>query len=236
MGRRSARRAVGADPVPRPAPRARRRRRRGAPPQRAVVGDRGGPSWRSPGAEHLPGYTRADRPPAAAAHGALPGEVPARRARPAGRSPQRSASTRHGATRTALPASSPRRWAWRCSARAAALVIGATEPISRRPAAPRSAIAVGCCSSASPPSPGSDACGPRLATAAFLGLAAADLYRVNAPPAADARLERAAPRAADGARVMARGDDPLRIYSDAVGRPPVPPFPDSFIGRSSICC
>ncbi|MEO8605252.1 MAG: hypothetical protein ABI629_21970 [bacterium] len=74
---------------------------------------------------------------------------------------------------------------------------------------------------------------PRLASAAFLLLAAADLYRVNARllPTLDwSELRRAPP--AIGA--MTRGDDPLRIYSDAVGRPAVAPFPDSVIQEQRL--
>lgn len=68
---------------------------------------------------------------------------------------------------------------------------------------------------------------PALAAGALLALAAADLYRVNGRllPTVDwSELRRVPPTL----QAMQRGDDPLRIYSDGVGRPPVAPFPDAF--------
>ncbi|MFN8645038.1 MAG: hypothetical protein U0802_26445, partial [Candidatus Binatia bacterium] len=68
---------------------------------------------------------------------------------------------------------------------------------------------------------------PAAAATALLLLAAADLYRVNGrllPTVAWSELRRV-PRTV---QAMTRGDDPLRIYSDGVGRPPVPAFPDAF--------
>ena len=74
---------------------------------------------------------------------------------------------------------------------------------------------------------------PQLAALGFLTVAAADLYRVNARllPTLDWGELRRVP---DSARVMAHGDDPLRIYSDAVGRPAVAPFPDSFVQEQHL--
>jgi hypothetical protein len=68
---------------------------------------------------------------------------------------------------------------------------------------------------------------PRGAALALLGLTAADLYRVNGQllPTLDWRETVRVP---GSARVMERGDDPLRIYSDGVGRPAVPSFPEGF--------
>ena len=74
---------------------------------------------------------------------------------------------------------------------------------------------------------------PQLATLGFLALAAADLYRVNARllPTLDWDELRRVPQAV---RVMTRGDDPLRIYSDGVGRPAVAPFPDSVVQEQRL--
>jgi hypothetical protein len=74
---------------------------------------------------------------------------------------------------------------------------------------------------------------PRHAALAFLALAAIDLYRVNGqllPTIAWSEALRE-PRSAAGIR---RGGDPLRIYSDAVGRPAVPAFPDSFVQERNL--
>lgn len=68
---------------------------------------------------------------------------------------------------------------------------------------------------------------PALAASALIALAAADLYRVNGallPTVGWDELRRVPPTL----QAMTRGDDPLRIYSDGVGRPPVAPFPDAF--------
>lgn len=73
----------------------------------------------------------------------------------------------------------------------------------------------------------------RLAALALIALAATDLYRVNG---------RLLPTVswADAMRVpatlqaMQRGDDPLRIYSDGVGRPALPAFPESFIEEKNL--
>lgn len=73
----------------------------------------------------------------------------------------------------------------------------------------------------------------RPAAFAFLVLAALDLYRVNAqllPTLAWNELL----REPDGARAMQRGGDPLRIYSDAIGRAAVPSFPDSFLQEQNL--
>ena len=74
---------------------------------------------------------------------------------------------------------------------------------------------------------------PQRAALAFLALAAADLYRVNGqllPTVAWSEALRA-PSSASGIR---RGDDPLRIYSDAIGRPAVPSFPDGFLQEQNL--
>jgi hypothetical protein len=74
---------------------------------------------------------------------------------------------------------------------------------------------------------------PRAAAFALLVIAAADLYRVNGqllPTVAWGELWREPPAMA----VMRRGDDPLRIYSDAVGRAPVPSFPDVFLQDQNL--
>ena len=68
---------------------------------------------------------------------------------------------------------------------------------------------------------------PALASGLLIALAAADLYRVNGqllPTVSWDDLRRVPPTE----QAMTRGGDPLRIYSDGVGRPPVPPFPDAF--------
>ena len=80
------------------------------------------------------------------------------------------------------------------------------------------------------------ALGQRRPTAvglALLALAAADLYRVNGrilPTVAWRDLRREPPAVA----AMLRGEDPLRIYSDAVGRPAVDPFPDGFLQEQNL--
>lgn len=74
---------------------------------------------------------------------------------------------------------------------------------------------------------------PALAAAALLALAAADLYRVNGqllPTVAWDELRRVPPTV----RAMTRGDDPLRIYSDGLGRPPVAAFPDAFLQEQDL--
>jgi hypothetical protein len=74
---------------------------------------------------------------------------------------------------------------------------------------------------------------PAAATVALLLLAAIDLYRVNGqllPTVAWDDLRRVPP----SVQVMTRGDDPLRVYSDGVGRPPVAPFPDSFLQEQNL--
>ena len=74
---------------------------------------------------------------------------------------------------------------------------------------------------------------PAVAAAAFLALAAVDLYRVNGqllPTVAWSDLRRVPPTV----QAMRRGDDPLRIYSDGVGRPAVAPFPDSFLQEQNL--
>lgn len=73
----------------------------------------------------------------------------------------------------------------------------------------------------------------RLAVLALLAIAAVDLYRVNAqvlPTVAWSDLL----RPPSSARAMRRADDPLRIYSDAVGGPIVPPFPDGFVQEQNL--
>jgi hypothetical protein len=74
---------------------------------------------------------------------------------------------------------------------------------------------------------------PGAATAGLLALAAADLYRVNGqllPTVAWSDLRRVPP----AVQAMTRGDDPLRIYSDGVGRPAVAPFPDAFVQEQNL--
>lgn len=74
---------------------------------------------------------------------------------------------------------------------------------------------------------------PRAAALALLGLAAFDLYRANAallPSAAWPEVVRA-PRSV---RAMQWAEDPPRIYSDGLGRPPLPPFPDSFLQERDL--
>ncbi|MBI3388875.1 MAG: YfhO family protein [Deltaproteobacteria bacterium] len=74
---------------------------------------------------------------------------------------------------------------------------------------------------------------PAVAGVAFVVLVAADLYRVNAAllPAMAWNDVRRPPRAL---AAMAHGADPLRIYSDGVGRPDVPAFPDSFVQEQNL--
>ncbi len=74
---------------------------------------------------------------------------------------------------------------------------------------------------------------PRAVACALVLLAAADLYRVNAQllPTVPFAALRTRP-ASVGA--MVRGDDPLRIYSDGVGRPPVRPFPEVFLQEQNL--
>jgi Bacterial membrane protein YfhO len=74
---------------------------------------------------------------------------------------------------------------------------------------------------------------PQGAALAFLALAAIDLYRVNGqllPTVAWSETLRE-PSSALGIR---RGNDPLRIYSDAIGRPAVPSFPDGFLQEQNL--
>jgi hypothetical protein len=74
---------------------------------------------------------------------------------------------------------------------------------------------------------------PRAAAWAFLLLAASDLYRANAsllPNVPWSALQRP-PRALE---VMRRRDDPLRIYSNWLGRAVVPAFPESFIQEQNL--
>jgi len=73
----------------------------------------------------------------------------------------------------------------------------------------------------------------RLAALALIALAAIDLYRVNGgllPTVSWADAMRV-PRTL---QAMERSDDPLRIYSDGVGRPSLPAFPDSFIEEKNL--
>ncbi|MDX2170945.1 MAG: YfhO family protein [Deltaproteobacteria bacterium] len=74
---------------------------------------------------------------------------------------------------------------------------------------------------------------PQLAALALLGFAGVDLYRVNARllPTLDWDELRRVP---DSARAMASGVPPVRMYSDAVGRPAVAPFPDSTIQEQHL--
>jgi len=73
----------------------------------------------------------------------------------------------------------------------------------------------------------------RAAALALLFLVAADLYRVNGQLLPTVSWAEAL-REPGSARVMERGDDPLRIYSDAVGRPAVASFPDSFLQEQNL--
>jgi hypothetical protein len=74
---------------------------------------------------------------------------------------------------------------------------------------------------------------PLVAGVAFVVLVAADLYRVNAAllPTMAWNDVRRPPRAL---AAMPHGADPLRIYSDGVGRPDVPAFPDSFVQEQNL--
>jgi hypothetical protein len=74
---------------------------------------------------------------------------------------------------------------------------------------------------------------PRLAALGLIGFAAVDLYRVNARllPTLDWDDLRRAP---DSARAMAGGLQPIRMYSDSLGRPAVAPFPDSTIQEQHL--
>lgn len=72
-----------------------------------------------------------------------------------------------------------------------------------------------------------------LAAVALIALAAADLYAVNGrllPTVSWREAQRVPP----AARVMRRGADPLRIYSDGLGRPAVAPFPDAFLQEQNL--
>lgn len=74
---------------------------------------------------------------------------------------------------------------------------------------------------------------PAIAGLALLALAAADLWRVNGDllPTVPGQALRHPPATL---QAMVRGDDPLRIYSDGVGRPPVAPFPGAFEQERSL--
>lgn len=74
---------------------------------------------------------------------------------------------------------------------------------------------------------------PRQAIGLLLALAALDLYRVNAHllPTVEWDALRTPPPAV---RAMVRGDDPLRLYSDGIGRPAVPAFPDAFLQERNL--
>ena len=74
---------------------------------------------------------------------------------------------------------------------------------------------------------------PAVAGAALLALAAIDLWRVNGDllPTVPSEALRREPATL---KAMVRGDDPLRIYSDGVGRPPVAPFPDAFLQEQNL--
>lgn len=74
---------------------------------------------------------------------------------------------------------------------------------------------------------------PQAALALLALLTAVDLYRVNAHlvPTVDWGMLREPPAAV---RAMPRGEDPLRIYSDGLGRPAVPSFPDAFLQERNL--
>ena len=74
---------------------------------------------------------------------------------------------------------------------------------------------------------------PRRAGLALGTLAAVDLYRINAQLLPTISMSDAL-RAPTSTRAIQRGDDPLRIYSDAIGRPAVPSFPDSFVQEQNL--
>jgi hypothetical protein len=67
----------------------------------------------------------------------------------------------------------------------------------------------------------------------LLVLAAADLYRVNGKLLPTVSWSDAL-REPSSARAIQRGTDPLRIYSDAVGRPAVSSFPDAFLQEQNL--
>lgn len=73
----------------------------------------------------------------------------------------------------------------------------------------------------------------RLAAVALIVLAATDLYDVNGRLLPTVSWSEAQ-RVPLGAQVMQRGADPLRIYSDGLGRPAVAPFPDSFLQEQNL--
>ena len=68
---------------------------------------------------------------------------------------------------------------------------------------------------------------------ALLGLAAVDLYRVNGQLLPTVSWPDAV-RAPSTAQAMRRGEDPLRIYSDGLGRAAVPAFPDAFLQEQNL--
>lgn len=74
---------------------------------------------------------------------------------------------------------------------------------------------------------------PLPAAVFLLILTAADLYRANAAllPSAPWREVVRPPRSLGA---MQRTQDPLRIYSDGLGRPPVPAFPDAFLQERDL--
>ena len=74
---------------------------------------------------------------------------------------------------------------------------------------------------------------PQHAGLAFVVLAALDLYRVNGQLLPTVSWSEAL-REPTSARAIRHGDDPLRIYSDAVGRAAVPSFPDSFLQEQNL--
>jgi hypothetical protein len=74
---------------------------------------------------------------------------------------------------------------------------------------------------------------PRAGSLALVLLAAVDLYRVNGEllPTVPWEMVQRTPRTLEA---MPRGDDPLRIYTDGLGRPPVAAFPDSFVQEQNL--
>ncbi len=73
----------------------------------------------------------------------------------------------------------------------------------------------------------------RLAAGALIGLAAVDLYAVNGRLLPTVSWSEAL-RVPASAQAVRRGDDPLRIYSDGLGRPAVASFPDSFLQEQNL--
>lgn len=74
---------------------------------------------------------------------------------------------------------------------------------------------------------------PRRAAVAIAALAALDLYRVNGQLLPTVSWSEAL-RQPSSAPAIRRGADPLRIYSDAIGRPAVPSFPESFLQEQNL--